>query len=454
MDGGGGKLRLAAVLAAAVGIAAALPVEAGAQGPPGGAPKILLAFDASGSMAADDGAGTPKIKAAQDAAVSLLDALPPSTQVGLRVFGGTKPSRPIGPACRDSSLVLPIGPLTRTQAEGQIRSFKAKGRTPIAYALERAAEDLGASGSRTIILVSDGKDTCQPPSPCQVAQRIARGGVEMRIQAIGFNVDPAAKRELQCIARAGGGAYADADNADVLRQQLRALSTRALRQYQPRGTPVRCGSHTRRDRPLVPGRYVDAMLPDAECWYAIELRRGETLEASASFISPKREAADAGDLALATLDIVNATFDIPNRQNSSSRINPFTRRGFVDGLGVVSRPIGVGAQTSSSEPFSQPGRYYLKLALEDTGDKALYNVTGGQPYPVELAVTVLGRHGGNPAPSKGPKPSGPSPSEGPTPAGVASPNQPPATALLVLVGGGLAALGFAGGVALRARRRP
>ena len=180
-----------------------LAAPAAAQSPPAGTPKILLAFDASGSMATDDGAGTPKIDAAQDAAVDLLGSLPPSTQVGLRVFGGTKPSRPIGPACRDSSLVLPIGPLDRAQAEQQIRSFKAKGRTPIAYALERAAEDLGTSGPRTIILVSDGKDTCQPPSPCQVAQRIAKGGVEMRIQAIGFNVDQSARRELQCIAAGG-----------------------------------------------------------------------------------------------------------------------------------------------------------------------------------------------------------------------------------------------------------
>src|SRR4051794_11429967 len=268
MDGGGAKLRVLGALWAVTWVAGLLPTAARAQSPPAGTPKILLAFDASGSMAADDGAGTPKIQAAQDAAVDLLGSLPPSTQVGLRVFGGTKPSRPIGPACRDSSLVLPIGPLDRSQAEQQIRSFKAKGRTPIAYALERAAEDLGSSGPRTIILVSDGKDTCQPPSPCQVAQRIARGGVEMRIQAIGFNVDPEAKRELQCIAHAGGGVYADADNAAALREQLRTLSTRALRQYVPRGKPVRGGPDARHATPLVPGRYVDAMLPDSERWYA------------------------------------------------------------------------------------------------------------------------------------------------------------------------------------------
>src|SRR3954468_2322752 len=151
MDGGGAKLRVLAALWAVTCVAALLPTAAGAQSPPAGTPKILLAFDASGSMAADDGAGTPKIllafaasgsmaaddgagtpkiQAAQDAAVDLLGSLPPSTQVGLRVFGGTKPSRPLGPACRDSSLVLPIGPLDRSQAEQQIRSFKAKGRTP------------------------------------------------------------------------------------------------------------------------------------------------------------------------------------------------------------------------------------------------------------------------------------------------------------------------------------
>jgi VWA domain-containing protein len=452
MDGGGAKRRLLATLAVAACVPALLTAPAAAQSPPTGTPKILLAFDASGSMATDDGAGTPKIDAAQDAAVDLLSSLPPSTQVGLRVFGGTKPSRPIGPACRDSSLVLPIGPLNRAQAEQRIRSFKAKGRTPIAFALERAAEDLGSSGPRTIILVSDGKDTCQPPSPCQVAQRIAKGGVEMRIQAIGFNVDQSARRELQCIAQAGGGVYTDADNAATLKEQLRVLSTRALRKYVPKGKPVRGGPTARQATTLAPGRYVDAMLPDSERWYAVDLRRGETLEASASFIAPNRQVTDHGGLARASLDIVTPTFEIPNRQNSSSSGYPFVRRGFVDGFGVVSRPIGVGGQADPDEKFSQPGRYYLKLRLNDTDAKDLFNATGGQPYPVELAVAVLGRRGGNPAPSKGPQPKGPAPSSGPTPAGVAAPNEPPATALLVLIGGGLAGLGFAGGVALRRRR--
>ena len=105
MDGGGAKRRLLATLLVAACVPALLAAPAAAQSPPAGTPKILLAFDASGSMAADDGAGTPKIDAAQDAAVDLLGSLPPSTQVGLRVFGGTKPSRPIGPVIALQHLV-------------------------------------------------------------------------------------------------------------------------------------------------------------------------------------------------------------------------------------------------------------------------------------------------------------------------------------------------------------
>jgi hypothetical protein len=177
------------------------------------------------------------------------------------------------------------------------------------------------------------------------------------------------------------------------------------------------------------------------------------LKASTSFIPPKRDVADHGGLARGSIDIVTPSFEIPDRQNSSASGYVFERRGFVTGLGAVSRPIGVGGQADPDEYFSQPGRYYIKLTLKDTDAKDLFQATGGQPYPVELAIEVLGRHGGNPAPSKGPAPKGTQPSSGPTPAGVAAPNEPPATALLVLIGGGLAALGFAGGVALRRRRR-
>ena len=69
-------------------------------------------------------------------------------------------------------------------------------------------------------------------------------------------------------------------------------------------------------------------------------------------------------------------------------------------------------------------------------EKALYNLTGGKPYDAELAVEVLGRSGKEPAKE---------PAQTVTPAQASfTPNEPPSAAILTLVGGGLAAAGFAG----------
>ncbi|HET6546841.1 MAG TPA: hypothetical protein VFG79_00200, partial [Solirubrobacter sp.] len=231
------------------------------------------------------------------------------------------------------------------------------------------------------------------------------------------------------------------------REELRVLSTRALREYIPKGKPVKGGPTAQKATVLGPGQYVDGMIPDSERWYAVDLRRGETLKASQAFIPPARLPEIIG--AESSLDIVTPDFDIPARQNSSAYVSGlFDRRGYVDAQGVVSRPIGVGEQADPDEPFSKPGRYYLKVSLEDSDDKMLYDATGGRPYTSELAVEVLGRGKGEPPPKpqEEPERSG-------LPAASSTPEEPPSAALLAGVGGGLAALGFAGGAMALWRRR-
>ena len=212
----------------------------------------------------------------------------------------------------------------------------------------------------------------------------------MRIQAIGFNVDPEARAELECIASAGGGVYRDATDAESLREELRALTTRALREYVPKGKAIKGGPSARQATLITPGQYTDQVLPDTERWYAIDLKRGETLKASQSFIPPQRLEEIIG--ASASLEIVTPDFKLADEGNSSaSNDSLFGRRGFVDGMGVVTRPIGVGEQAEPDATFTKPGRYYLKLGFEDTSDKALFNATGGSPYTSEMAVEVFGR---------------------------------------------------------------
>jgi hypothetical protein len=303
------------------------------------------------------------------------------------------------------------------------------------------------------VLVSDGTDTCQPPPPCTIARQIAKGGVEMRIQAIGFNVDPEARKQLKCIATTGGGVYRDAKNATSLQQELRTLATRALRQYAPRGIPILGGPSVQRAKVIAPGRYVDRMLPDSKHWFALDLRRGETLQASMSIIPPKRSVYDNATGSEFKADIETPSFDIPGIQNSSASEDLFDRRGYIDGIGVVSPPIGVGAQADPDQPFSKPGRYYLRLEFDDKDEKALYNATGGQPYAVELQVAVLGRRGGVPSPASTPTGKATATPSGPTPPATVTPQQPPSAALLAAVGFGLAAIGFGAGAGAWLRRR-
>jgi hypothetical protein len=66
------------------------------------------------------------------------------------------------------------------------------------------------------VLVSDGGDNCKPPDPCAVAREISKGGIDLKIQAVGFQVKAGARRQLKCIAKAGGGRYVDATDAEGL----------------------------------------------------------------------------------------------------------------------------------------------------------------------------------------------------------------------------------------------
>ena len=102
---------------------------------------------------------------------------------------------------------------------------------PIGDSLIEAADALPSQGG-TIVLVSDGIDTCAPPPVCEVAADLADRGVDIVINTVGFNVDAAARAELQCIADAAGGTYADASDADTLAEELKKATTRTYRAYE------------------------------------------------------------------------------------------------------------------------------------------------------------------------------------------------------------------------------
>ena len=197
------------------------------------APSTMVVLDSSGSMINNDAGGQTRIDAAKDAARTFIDEVGDSADLGLVTYGGntgeTDADREAG--CRDITLVTAPGDDTADDMLDHIDSLEPRGFTPIGDSLIEAADALPSQGG-AIVLVSDGIDTCAPPPVCEVAADLADRGVDIVINTVGFNVDAAARAELQCIADAAGGTYADATDADTLAEELKKATTRTYRAYR------------------------------------------------------------------------------------------------------------------------------------------------------------------------------------------------------------------------------
>ncbi len=249
-----------------LGSLALIPLLAAVPGPVSplatadeGAPVVLLVLDVSGSMSEADPSGVTKMQAAQAALIQSLDSLPANAQVGLRVYGAGNDGFGASGACEDTELVHPVTTLDKPGLTQAINSFSPRGDTPIAYSLTQAMADVGSSGKRHIILVSDGEETCDP-DPCRTVGELTANN-DVQIDTIGFGVQDLAREQLSCIAEAGGGTYYDAADAQALAASLESLGARTARPFTISGTPVRGASDTESAPVMTAGQYTDVSQP-------------------------------------------------------------------------------------------------------------------------------------------------------------------------------------------------
>lgn len=180
---------------------------------------VLLILDASGSMNAALPNGDTRITVAKGAIKGVASYLPARAPISLRVYGAQSPKSEKN--CRDTYLAVPFGPadVTIEVVGTTVDGLKAQGYTPIAYSLEQAVDDFASDAKeRVIVLVSDGKETCDG-DPVVVAKALAAAGIT--VHAVGFAVDTAARSQLQNIARATGGSYFDAPVGPELPETLK-----------------------------------------------------------------------------------------------------------------------------------------------------------------------------------------------------------------------------------------
>lgn len=343
--------------------------RAGAQ--PAVKPSLLIVLDSSGSMNGDDGTGRPKLAAAKDALNRVIDGLPDGAPVGLRVYGHRIPNNDKARGCADTELIVPVGPVDKGGMKAAVGGFQAKGFTPIARSLQEAAKDLPPEGDRTVVLVSDGVDTCAPPDPCQVARDLAASGVKLRIETVGFQVDAQAREQLRCIAAATGGTYVDAPDASALAGGLTSLSARAFRDYKLTGSEVRGGPNQAGAPVLAHGSYRDVIAPNQTSWYGVGLAPGQRLMVRGTLVGPptgKSETSVVWRLALHN----------PSGQQQD------TRGSIQAGVGTKTTTLfsGVLGQGVSGD---EVGTWGVRVALEDPS-RAL----AAASYPVELVIEIMG----------------------------------------------------------------
>ncbi|MFD9107992.1 VWA domain-containing protein [Streptomyces bottropensis] len=287
-----GVFVLLAVLTAGI----AVPSTAVADEISATAPKVNLLLDVSGSMRAKDIDGQSRMSAAKQAFNEVLDATPEEVQLGIRTLGADYPGDDRKTGCKDTAQLYPVGPLDRTEAKTAVATLAPTGWTPIGPALLKAADDLeGGEGTKRIVLISDGEDTCAPLDPCEVAREIAAKGIGLTIDTLGLVPNAKMRLQLSCIAEATGGTYTSIEHGDELTERVNQLVDRAA---DPVVVPkaVEGAEACAKAPTLTSGLYTDREEFGRQRWYRVDVKPGQELRASVSVAADRDVNPDYGVL--------------------------------------------------------------------------------------------------------------------------------------------------------------
>ncbi len=195
-----------------------------AQGP------YLLVIDASGSM--DDfmpGSEETKMDVARIAAKDFVDKT--SGEIGIVVFEDCDYDE--DPYTGDIRLTQSFT-TDKVLLKSRIDELEPRWDTPIADALAESKSYIeSSSGHGTIILITDGEETCGG-DPVDVASRIYNNKTGT-VHVVGYLVGGEAEAKARLIAAAGGGKYYSANSTVELKQALADIGEGSLWDICPGG---------------------------------------------------------------------------------------------------------------------------------------------------------------------------------------------------------------------------
>lgn len=233
--------------------------------------EIMFILDASSSMLYQDGTPKTRIDRAKEALVSTLQSMPADQRVGVRVYGSKVPDTNQVDGCNDSSLIA--APKANNSAEliNQVNGVQAKGWTLMSKALTDVKSDFTGEGPKTVILLSDGVDTCNPAQVCETAKSLAASGTNIKVNTLGLVVNNDARAQLQCIADNTGGTYYDVNDLSRLQKALTALTAQSVNLFTNEGIPVRGTADIAESPALLPDTlYTDTMNGEETLYYSFD----------------------------------------------------------------------------------------------------------------------------------------------------------------------------------------
>jgi hypothetical protein len=160
---------------------------------PGDEPEVVVIVDGSGSMREPFAGAPSRMAMAKDAISTVVNNLPDPVDVALIDFSNCDQVR------LDKFYSQPERPILIRE----VRGLQPDRGTPLARSIERAGNIVSADVESTIVVVSDGEDTCGR-DPCAAARAVKAKRPNVTINVI--DVSGAGGRSVvQCIAAATGG---------------------------------------------------------------------------------------------------------------------------------------------------------------------------------------------------------------------------------------------------------
>lgn len=243
-------------LAGAYGVDPTGALKIAKEGGGKAAPSNLeIVLDVSGSMKTKLGDSTR-----WDTAIAVLKevvgTLPEELNVGLRVYGHRYSSKS-AQTCSDTELLVPIEKLNRERILEAAAKLQPRGETPLIRSVLQTLGDLKAAGGGSVILITDGEESCQG-DPKTAAAKIKASGLNVSLNIVGFTLTgKTVEAQLGALASSTGGRYYGAQDGAQLSRALKMAALQRLPYdiLDSSGRMLVSGETSELSHELAPGAY-------------------------------------------------------------------------------------------------------------------------------------------------------------------------------------------------------